>query len=259
MQEVYDSLQIREIFHIEFLRWLGRKLNPSYYALKGGVNLRFFFASTRYSEDMDLDVRSVEVYALKELVLNILTSNSFNNSFKPFGVERVIAPDFSRAKQTSTTQRFKIHLLTFSGQDLFTKIEFSRRGFGGEPRVEPAASAVLRAYKLPPLLVSHYCLGDTLEQKITALAQRSVTQARDIFDLYLLTSQYKSAPDQKISKSKLAQADKNIFDISFDQFRDSVLSYLEPKDCSLYDSVSVWDEIKLRLSDFIKELQAEYE
>mgnify|MGYP001601104310 FL=1 len=49
---VYNSLQLREIFHLEFLRWLGRKVKPDYYAIKGGTNLRFFFQSFRYSEDM---------------------------------------------------------------------------------------------------------------------------------------------------------------------------------------------------------------
>ena len=49
----YNSLQLREIFHLELLRLLGRKMKGEHYVLKGGVNLRFFFNSFRYSEDMD--------------------------------------------------------------------------------------------------------------------------------------------------------------------------------------------------------------
>lgn len=52
----YTSLQIREAFHLEFLRSFGRKLAADRYCLKGGVNLRLFFRSIRYSEDMDIDI-----------------------------------------------------------------------------------------------------------------------------------------------------------------------------------------------------------
>jgi len=58
MKEIaYNQLQLREIFHLEFLRWLGRKLKPKNYCLKGGANLRFYFNSFRYSEDMDIDAQ----------------------------------------------------------------------------------------------------------------------------------------------------------------------------------------------------------
>jgi hypothetical protein len=39
---IFDPFQLREIFHLEFLRRLGGKLSPKSYALKGGVNMRFF-------------------------------------------------------------------------------------------------------------------------------------------------------------------------------------------------------------------------
>lgn len=37
--DMHSPLQVREIFHIEFLRWLGRTVKPENYAVKGGVNL----------------------------------------------------------------------------------------------------------------------------------------------------------------------------------------------------------------------------
>jgi len=46
----YNHLQLRELFHLEFLRRLALKLKPGQYILKGGVNMRFFFGSPRYSE-----------------------------------------------------------------------------------------------------------------------------------------------------------------------------------------------------------------
>ena len=255
-ESIYNSLQLREIFHLEFLRWLGRKVKVRCYALKGGTNLRFFFGSFRYSEDMDLDIHGVEAGSLKDIVMKILQSPSFQDILKPFGVERVMPPDITRAKQTETTQRFKIHLITFAGEDLFTKVEFSRRGFKGEMIVQPVSSLVLREYKLPPLLISHYDIYSAAMQKIDALATRSIVQARDIFDLYILSSQYKPLKTKKneMNDAKLLKARENVFEINFEQFRDTVISYLSTEDQTVYNSPSLWDEIKLKTADFIDEL-----
>jgi len=252
---IYNQLQLRELFHIEFLRWFTRKVKPEMYALKGGSNLRFFYNSFRYSEDMDIDVKEIEVEALKDIVIKILSNASFHEIFKTFGVARVVAPDMVKAKQTQTTQRFKVHLLTFSGEDLFTKIEFSRRGFKGTAIVGPLSDSVLRPYKIAPLLVSHYDIESAVMQKIGALADRSATQARDIFDLYILSSQC-----QKIaSLATLARNDRgdkaqeNVFSVGFEQFRDTVLSYLAPEDQAVYNLSSSWDEIKLKVASFIEQ------
>lgn len=43
-------------------------------ALKGGCNLRFFFGSVRYSEDMDLDVVVIAKETLKNQVDRLLKS-----------------------------------------------------------------------------------------------------------------------------------------------------------------------------------------
>ena len=259
MKEIYNFLQLREIFHLEFLRWLSRKIKPSYYALKGGVNLRFFFKSLRYSEDMDLDIQVVKVEILQDIVMKILSSSSFQNILKPFGIERIIPPDITKAKQTQTTQRFKIHLIASEGEDLFTKLEFSRRGFKGEILIEPVSSNILREYKLPPLLVPHYALSSAINQKIEALSTRAIVQARDIFDLYILSSQI--SPSQlkeiKISESQIKKVVENIFQIDFEQFRDVVVNYLLEEEQKVYNSKGLWDEIRLKTVSFIENLKNE--
>jgi predicted nucleotidyltransferase component of viral defense system len=259
--ELLNPLQLREIFHLEYLRWLGRKLKAEHYALKGGVNLRFFFRSIRYSEDMHLDIQNIKVESLKDTAMKILSSDSFQDNLKPFGIERVIPPDITKAKQTQTTQRFKAHLMTFAGEDLFTKIEFSRRGISEGVVVQPILGSILRTYKLPPLLVPHYNVHSTIIQKINALASRTIIQARDIFDLYALSSQYEpSATKNKegITENKLSRAYENIFEVSFEQFRDTVLAYLPQEEQPIYNSSSAWDEVKLKVANFINELKKEY-
>ncbi|MBI4651900.1 hypothetical protein HY745_11600 [Candidatus Desantisbacteria bacterium] len=74
------------------------------------------------------------------------------------------------------------------------------------------------------LLVSHYDIQSAITQKIEALAGRAVVQARDIFDLYILSSQ--TSDFKNIEENKLKIAQKNIFRINFEEFRDSVVSYL---------------------------------
>lgn len=233
------------------------------YALKGGVNLRFFFNSFRYSEDMDLDISGIKVAILKDVVMKILQTPSFKDILRPFGIERIIPPDISKAKQTETTQRFKIHLITVNTEDLFTKVEFSRRGFKGKAIIQSVSDVILRTYKISPLLVPHYEIQTSVMQKIEALATRKTIQARDIFDLYVLTSQYGNEV-KKIERIKLLDVNKlksaynNIFEISFEQFRDTVLSYLSPEDQTAYNTVDSWDEVKLKVSNFIDKLRKGY-
>ena len=251
-EPVFNQLQLREIFHLELLRWLGRKLKAENYALKGGVNLRFFFNSFRYSEDMDLDASAIKVETLKETVMKILETRSFQEPLKPFGIEKIIPPDVSKAKQTETTQRFKVHLLTAAGEDLFTKVEFSRRGFKGEMTVQPVSDAILRAYKLPPLICPHYSAETAVLQKAEALASRTVVQARDVFDLYVLSTQVNMP--FTAGAGLLEKAKENALEISFEQFSDTVVSYLAPEDRAVYNTAAAWNEIKLKVAEFIDKI-----
>ena len=256
-KEKYNPLQLREIFHLEFLRWLGRGVKPSYYVLKGGVNLRFFYNSFRYSEDIDLDARFLRVDVLQDKVIRILKSASFQNNLKPFGIDKIIPPDMAKAKQTQTTQRFKIHLITPSKEDFFTKIDFSRRKFENNIKIETVSNTILREYKLAPLLVPHYDIISMVSQKLDALAARKIIQARDAFDIYILSAQFEPSNKEKIklNPENMDKAYKNIFEISFEQFRDTVVSYLLKEDQKIYDSPRSWDEIKLKVANFIEELK----
>jgi len=255
--ENYNSLQLREVFHLEFLRRLGRAVKSENYAVKGGVNLRFFFKSFRYSEDIDIDVRGIGVVHLKEAVMKILNNSSFQENLKPFGIARIIPPDIVRAKQTGTTQRFKAHLITASGEDLFTKVEFSRRGLSGDAIVSAVDDSILRVYKLAPLLAPHYDNHSAITQKLGALASRTTIQARDIFDLYILSSQYGSGSRHidNTAPEILQKAYERIFEVEFEQFRDTVVSYLSDEDQAAYNKPKSWEEVRLKVANFIEEVR----
>ena len=50
------GIQAREAVHVLLLRELNELGSGGTTTLKGGVNLRLFWGSVRYSEDMDLDI-----------------------------------------------------------------------------------------------------------------------------------------------------------------------------------------------------------
>jgi hypothetical protein len=254
---MYDSLQQREVFHLEFLRWFGRKVDSRCYALKGGANMRFFFGSIRYSEDMDLDITQVRVDAVQDIVLQILRSQNFIDNLRPYSIQGISVPDMVKAKQTETTQRFKIHLITFAGEDLFTKVEFSRRGLKDGIVANAAPDSILRAYKLIPIIVPHYDAIAATLQKINALGSRPAVQARDIFDLYVLNSKLNDPEINSLKtpkKEKLERAYENLFSVTFEQFRDSVVSFLSPDEQTSYNSPIFWDEIKLKVANLLEQL-----
>ncbi len=116
-----DSLGLREAFHLAFLRDLVRSVPLSSVVLKGGSNLRFFYGSPRYSEDMDPGARGMPVHVLRDNVMSILASKVLGEALRTFGVQQVVPPRVSSAKQTETVQRFKVHLLTAAGEDLSTR------------------------------------------------------------------------------------------------------------------------------------------
>ena len=97
--------QAVEVFHLHFVRLLMAGRDKGGLIVKGGCNLRFFFGSIRYSEDLDLDVRHVSEEALGTRVRSVLDSTVLEESLQIAGIAVVRT---SAPKQASTTQRWKI-------------------------------------------------------------------------------------------------------------------------------------------------------
>src|SRR5438105_4480277 len=114
------------MFHLVFLRALtARGEDKALFALKGGCNLRFFFGSVRYSEDIDIDVAVVAKGTLKNKIERLLYAPTVAGPLKTHAIEIV---DISAPKQTDTTQRWKVGIRAQGAAlPLRTKIEFSRR------------------------------------------------------------------------------------------------------------------------------------
>jgi len=98
-----SDTQIREVFHFCFLQRLLQLSDPNRYILKSGMNLRFFFNSPRYSEDMDIDVLAGHVPTLKKNAYKILQDAAFKRSLRLFDIED-LAILFSGGHTLSTAQ-----------------------------------------------------------------------------------------------------------------------------------------------------------
>lgn len=185
---MFSDIQLREAFHFCFLHRLLQISDIDLYVLKGGVNLRFFFGSPRYSEDMDVDVVAGSVATLKKNGYKILEDASFLRSLRVFDIAAIEVNDPAKAKHTETTQRFACSLVRGSGVRLPTRVEFSRRADdpGDAATIEFLDASIARPYRKLAFRCRHYTGSAALLQKIHALANRAAPQARDVFDLHLL-------------------------------------------------------------------------
>lgn len=240
-----DKLQ-REVFHFFFLERLLKISDPKFYILKGGVNFRFFFQSPRYSEDMDLDVIGGSVETLKKNGYKIIEDASFLRSLKVFGISNILVNDKSKAKQTETTQRFKLRLVNEAGEEFPTKVEFSRREMAPTEKylLETINPRIARQFKKLSFPCYHYHPESAVSQKVRALAGRTETQARDVFDLYLLYlggSFDRVTIHQTITPEEREKAMLSLCGLDFDNYSGQVVEYLEEEARIQYASRTSWE------------------
>ena len=251
---MWTKRQTIEIFHLLFLRAFGARVDKALFVLKGGCNLRFFYKSIRYSEDMDLDIHTMSVGTLRNNVSRLLESPAFAQALRAQGIEIVRS---SLPKQTETTQRWKLILrITESGAEVPTKIEFSRRGLDGEMAVEPVDAEVIRTYRLYPVIVQRYSVHTAFAQKVSALALREQIQSRDVFDLKLLLDAGGAGqPLPATAAANLATAIDNALTVDYDAFAGQVVAFLEPEYQEHYGTRKAWAELQEQVVDGLEALR----
>src|SRR3990167_6232518 len=155
-----------ELFQLLFLQQLEKQMDKKLYALKGGCNLRFFFKSIRYSEDIDFDVTTISKATLEKKVSKILSSVNFSRILQSNGIEII---ESNPVKQTDTTQRWKLLLrIKQFTLPIPTKIEFSRRKMDEGIAYTSIDSDILTQYQLYPIICNNYTHNTAVIQKIKA-------------------------------------------------------------------------------------------
>jgi len=242
--------QATELFHVAFLDVLSKRLESDRYVLKGGANLRYFFDSVRYSQDIDLDVEGVPPWRLNEKIEALLSSPQIALLLRNAQLD---VAERSNPKHTDTTQRWKIGLAAPGHSELIrTKIEFSYREGGGAHRIEPIPRRIVEPYALRSPLVPHYVEDAPTEQKVLALAGRSETQARDVFDLDLLLRRSSLAPGALDSKVLTTAVDLAM-QLPYAAFQDQVLPFLEPAAVELYEGEASWEQMQTFVAEQLEE------
>lgn len=250
---MWSDRQSIEIFHLMFLRTFGARVDKALFALKGGCNLRFYHRSIRYSEDMDLDIRTMAQGTLRSNVETVFEAPAFQRGLR---TQKIEIETFTAPKQTATTQRWKISLRTGdTGVTVPTKIEFSRRALDAGTEVTPVGPEVIHRYQLYPVIIQHYDAATAFLQKIAALALRTETQARDIFDLDLLQNAGRAAPLDDAHRQLLPGAIENAMNIGYDDFRGQVVAYLEPEHQADFAARSSWASLQERVVASLEALQ----
>lgn len=245
---MYSDLQLREVFHFCFLERLLKITEPRLYALKGGANLRFYFNSPRYSEDMDLDVLAGSVATLKKNGYKILQDASFQRSLCIYGIDSLEINDPEKAKHTAITQRFRLGLMTQAGQRLPTKVEFSRRNTPAvDLKTELVDPEIARQYRKLSFRVQHYPGEIAALQKVSALYGRQATQARDVFDLGVLQAGgyiNRQIIQTEFTKQQRAQAGDCILSLDFHEFSGQVLEFLPEEARQQYGNSAAWQQLQ---------------
>ena len=249
----FTAQQYIELFHLLFLDQLGRKADKKVIVLKGGCNLRFFFKSIRYSEDMDFDLSNIPVHVFREQVNAIFKSQPFSQILES---RKIRLEHITEAKQTDTTQRWKIGLITPACPlPLPTKIEFSRRCRKEDGVLASIVPDIIRAYELTPILCRHYIAESAFRQKFAALIGRKAPQARDIFDLHLLLQWLpRRKPKTPTNKTQIASAQNRALAIDFESFKSQVIPFLPVDSQQRYSSAEVWDTIVMEVVEALEGL-----
>jgi len=248
------GIQAVECFHLQVARLLLAGPDKGSFAIKGGCNLRFFFESPRYSEDIDIDVgERVPVHVLKDKVSGLLEGPALSLALRSRGLQ---VSGLSTPKQTETTQRWKISL-TVEGLalPLPTKVEFSRRAPIDEAVLEVVSPGILEEHQSMTFLAPHYPLGAAVRQKVSALADRREVQARDVFDLgAVLIPRTGGKTDPRLAvRTDLEAAMERTMTLTYADYVGQVVSYLHPDHRDSLGSPESWDAIQLKVVAYLDE------
>lgn len=248
----------REVVHLLILHQLAALRDGRCATAKGGVNLRFFFGSIRYSEDMDLDGETEASVAIRDTLKGIFEDTGFARRLRRFGI-RGLDPGEGPNKDTETTFRYKFGVLVGSGVRYPTKVEvsFRQRHPGDRAVLDSPDASILQAYDLGRMDIFHYVHEAAVRQKIEALAGRKEAQARDVFDLDALLGRSRddrlsSLLANTVPPERLRAAYSRALAITYEEYRGQVFEFLAEEARSSYATESAWDGIRLRVATLIE-------
>lgn len=260
-----NPLETREFVHLLILRELLEVRRGTAITLKGGVNLRLFHGSIRYSEDIDLDGDPEARLPIRERIRGIFGNPRIQYSLRSRGL-RGLDPTEGVNKDTPTTFRYKFHVLGKGNVPYPTKVEVSfREPFeGDETEVERPDSGLLKRYlgEGADLKVPHYKRPAAIRQKIEALATRAEVQARDVFDLRVLVPPEDRDDPHLISflaggltADQMGRAYDRTFELSYPEFEGQVVEFLDEEGKERFGRPEAWADLQLHTGYLLEQVE----
>jgi len=255
MSETREGAKLIEVVHLALLQALPSRMPVGSYIVKGGANLRLFEQSARRSQDIDLDYagRPDRFDQVEEQVDATLRSPVFQNVLRLAGVAM---GEPTKAKQTDTTRRWKFSV-EGEGAFLNSKIEFSNRGVADpEHAFETARDDIGRGLGLRVVRADRYLPPAAVRQKVRALAQRSQSEPRDVFDLDLLFARHPAAVARgDIPADEIDAAVAAALAIGYDDYRELVVEFIEDDQVPVYEREDVWSDMVLKVVERLEALR----
>lgn len=247
-----------ERFHFAFLEVAATQLQPATFALKGGGNLRLFLHSERRSRGLDFDFLGTSFATFGDRVQAILRSPTLATLLRSRQIDLV---DLRRRKDSATVKRWKLSLVAPGMEPAPTKIEFSARGAEGVPVVERSDVDLARRLGARAVIVNHYPPVHAIEQKVSALSERSETQPRDVFDLDHLCRRYPEGFDAAtLRPAVIREAMVRLRELTYAEYQRLVVDYLEESVEPVYRGQDAWEgvqrEVASRLGRRLQDLEA---
>ena len=254
--------EVHEVVQLAFLAGLTQRLPAWHYILKGGANLRLFLESPRSSEDMDFDAIDIPDWKLADKVNESLRAPVVGLILRTHGLTVTRA---GGQKQTATTQRWAVEVQAPGHRlPVSTTGEFSHRvnAAAAQDAARSTASAdpidprIAGRYGTPPMVLPHYLPTAAITQKIEALAQRAVSQPRDVFDLDLLLARH---PDEApkygdVDAEHAQRAAERATELEVEAFRDAVLPFIDLAVRPFYETPAAWSAMQDRVATYLLEL-----
>jgi len=253
-----SPLAARELVHLLILQELVGLRDGGSVTVKGGVNLRLFLGSVRYSEDMDLDGTAEASAAIRNCLKGIFEDREFTGRLQRFRI-RGLDPGEGPNKDTDTTFRFKFGVIVGGGVRYPTKVEvsFRERPTADQTIVEAPDPRILQKYGLAALEVRHYVRDVAVRQKADVLGGRREVQARDVFDLQALvpddpTEELLEFLAKELPRKRLEEGYDRALGITYREYEGQVLEFLAEEARSHYGTERAWDEMRLRVATLIE-------
>lgn len=245
LRRAHAAAQVIEAFQATFLETATATLPTAEYAVKGGVNLRFFLGSVRSSKDMDFDYLGDRFTSWQDRVNALFDGRALERLLRLRGIR--ITRLNRLKKHTDVTRRWTLSLAADNVNDASSKVEFSARDTDRRLEREVAAAdpEVARTLGIGRVALQHYVPSAAIAQKVGALRQRTHTEPRDVFDLDHLFRRYPEAlRASQLLADEIAAAVARARALAYDEYRGAVVPFLDEDLWPILGPAEAWEAMR---------------